>query len=74
MYEVAKALDIKTIVIFDLTRLGRDLFNLVETYQTLLKDGFTVPFIKHPELNAQPRNPIEEALRISIPGNAGCSG
>jgi len=66
MIEVARALDIKTIVVFDLTRLGRDLFDLVETYQALLKDGFTVLFVKHPELNAQPDSPLGEALRRAI--------
>jgi len=66
MVEVARALDIRTIVVFDLTRLGRDLFDLVETYQALLKDGFTVLFVKHPELNAQPGSPIGEALRRAI--------
>jgi len=66
LYEVAKALDIKTIIVFDLTRLGRDLFDLVETYQTLLERGFTVLFVKHPELNAQPGSPLGEALRKAI--------
>jgi len=66
MVEVARALDIRTIVVFDLTRLGRDLFDLVETYQALLRDGFTVLFVKHPELNAQPGSPIGEALRRAI--------
>jgi len=66
MYEVAKALDIKTIIVFDLTRLGRDLFDLIETYRALLEEGFTVLFVKHPELNAQPDNPLGEALRKAI--------
>jgi len=66
LYGVARALDIKTIIVFDLTRLGRDLFDLIETYRALLEKGFTVLFVKHPELNAQPGSPIGEALRRAI--------
>jgi len=67
LYETAKNLDIKNIVIFDLTRLGRDLFDLVSTYKRLLEEGFTIYFVKHPELNAtDPNSPISESLRKAI--------
>jgi len=66
MVDAARLLDIRTIIVFDLTRLGRDLFDLVETYRTLLERGFTVLFVKHPELNAQPGSPLGEALRRAL--------
>jgi len=66
LVDAARLLDIKTIIVFDLTRLGRDLFDLIETYRTLLERGFTVLFVKHPELNAQPGSPIGEALRRAL--------
>jgi len=66
LLEVSKLLDIKTIVVYDLTRLGRDLFDLIETYRELLEEGYTILFVKHPELNTKPDNPIGEALRKAI--------
>jgi len=66
LLQVAEALNIKTVVVYDLTRLGRDLFDLIETYKQLLEKGFTVLFVKHPELNAKPDSPISEALRKAI--------
>jgi len=67
LYEAAKLLDVKTIIVFDLTRLGRDLFDLIETYKRLLSEGFTVLFVKHPELNTTGSNtPVSEALRKAI--------
>jgi len=66
LMEAAKLLDIKTIVIYDLTRLGRDLFDLIETYRKLLSEGFNVLFVKHPELNAKPDSPIGESLRKAL--------
>jgi len=64
--EVARLLDVKTIVVYDLTRLGRDLFDLVETYKKLLEEGYNVLFVKHPELNARPDSPIGEVLRKAL--------
>jgi len=66
LVEAAGLLDVKTIVVYDLTRLGRDLFDLVETYKKLLEEGFDVLFVKHPELNARPDSPIGEALRKAL--------
>ncbi|MEM2499994.1 MAG: recombinase family protein, partial [Sulfolobales archaeon] len=54
MLEASKLLNTKTIICYDLTRLGRDLFDLVNTYKFLLEQGYTVLFVKHPELNAKP--------------------
>ncbi|MEM4535544.1 MAG: recombinase family protein [Desulfurococcaceae archaeon] len=66
LLEASKLLNIKTIVVYDLTRLGRDLFDLVNTYRALLEQGYNVLFVKHPELNAKPNTPISEALRRAL--------
>lgn len=66
LIEVSKVLGIRTIVVYDLTRLGRDLFDLVNTYRRLLEDGYTVLFVKHPELNARQDSPVGEALRKAL--------
>lgn len=66
LLEASKLLGIKTVVTYDLTRLGRDLFDLVATYRTLLEGGYTVLFVKHPELNAKPDSPLSEALRKAL--------
>lgn len=66
LLEASKLLDIKTIVIYDLTRLGRDLFDLIETYRKLLEEGYNVLFVKHPELNTKPNSPIGESLRKAL--------
>ncbi|MEM4592421.1 MAG: recombinase family protein [Sulfolobales archaeon] len=66
LLEASKLLGIKTIVVYDLTRLGRDLFDLVNTYRLLLEQGYTVLFVKHPELNAKPGSPVSEALRKAL--------
>ncbi|MEM5816088.1 MAG: recombinase family protein [Candidatus Aenigmatarchaeota archaeon] len=64
--ETSNLLNIKTIIVYDLTRLGRDLFDLVNTYKFLLEQGFNVLFVKHPELNAKPNSPVSEALRRAL--------
>jgi putative DNA-invertase from lambdoid prophage Rac len=66
LLEASRLLGVKTIVIYDLTRLGRDLFDLIETYRKLLEEGYTILFVKHPELNASPDSPIGEALRKAL--------
>lgn len=66
LIEASKLLNIKTIVVYDLTRLGRDLFDLVNTYKFLLENNYNVLFIKHPELNARPNSPVSEALRKAL--------
>jgi len=66
LLQASKLLDVKTIVIYDLTRLGRDLFDPVETYKKLLEEGYNILFVKHPELNAKPDSPIGEALRKAL--------
>ncbi|MEM4959046.1 MAG: recombinase family protein [Nanopusillaceae archaeon] len=66
MLEASKLLNTKTIICYDLTRLGRDLFDLVNTYKFLLEQGYTVLFVKHPELNAKPGSPVSEALRKAL--------
>ena len=66
LLDAARLLDVRTIVVYDLTRLGRDLFDLINTYRYLLENGFTVLFVKHPELNAKPDSQIGEALRRAL--------
>lgn len=66
LIEVSRLLDVKTIVIYDLTRLGRDLFDLIDTYRKLLSEGYNVLFVKHPELNTHPNSPVSEALRKAL--------
>ncbi len=66
LLDASKLLGIRTIVVYDLTRLGRDLFDVVGTYRYLLENGYTVLFVKHPELNARPDSPVSEALRKAL--------
>lgn len=66
LLEASRLLGIRTIVVYDLTRLGRDLFDVVGTYRYLLENGYTVLFVKHPELNARPDSPVSEALRKAL--------
>lgn len=66
LIDVSTNLGIKTIIISDLTRLGRDLFDLVTTYRFLLENGYTVLFVKHPELNTRPDSAISDALRKAL--------
>lgn len=66
LLEASRLLGIKTIIVYDLTRLGRDLFDVVGTYRYLLENGYTVLFVKHPELNARPDSPVSETLRKAL--------
>lgn len=66
MLRIAGFLGIKTIIVYDLTRLGRDIFDVVNTYKYLLENGYAVLFVKHPELNARPDSPIAEAMRKAL--------
>ncbi|MEM1891157.1 MAG: recombinase family protein [Thermofilaceae archaeon] len=66
LLDASRLLGIRTIVVYDLTRLGRDLFDVVGTYRYLLENGYTVLFVKHPELNARPDSPVSEALRKAL--------
>jgi DNA invertase Pin-like site-specific DNA recombinase len=66
LLKASELLDVKTIVIYDLTRLGRDLFDLIETYRKLLENGYNILFVKHPELNASHDSPIAESLRKAL--------
>jgi len=64
MYNAARLTGIKTIIVYDLTRLGRDLFDVISTYKLLLEEDFRVLFIKNPELNVvDSSSPLGEALR-----------
>lgn len=66
MYKSAKELNIKNIIIFDLTRLGRDTLDVLETLRRLEEEGFKVYFIEHTELNQFNNSIIGEAMRTII--------
>ncbi len=51
LLQAAELMDIKTIVVFDLTRIGRDIFDVINTLKYLYDKGFNILFVKHPELN-----------------------
>jgi len=54
---------IRTIIVFDITRLGRDLLDVMDTYKYLTEKGYNILFIKHPELNVIQASPLGEAIR-----------
>jgi len=54
---------IRTIIVFDITRLGRDLLDVLNTYKLLTERGYNILFIKHPELNVIQASPLGEAIR-----------
>ncbi len=55
---------VKAVVIYDISRLGRDMIDVVETYRYLTeKLGLSVLFVKHPELNVVQGTPLGEAIR-----------
>ncbi len=54
---------IRTIIVFDITRLGRDVLDVMETYKLLTEKGYDILFVKHPELNVVQNSPLGEAIR-----------
>ncbi len=67
MLRIAEELGIKTIVVHDLTRLGRDLFDVIETMRYLVERGYSVYFVKHPELNvAQEDSYVAQTMRRAL--------
>ena len=55
---------VKTVIIYDISRLGRDMLDVVETYRLLTeKHGLNVLFVQHPELNVIQGTPLGEAIR-----------
>jgi len=67
MYQYAKNNGVRTIIVYDLSRLGRDIFDVLQTYKTLLEDGFNILFVKNPELNVLDSNsPVSQAVRKTI--------
>jgi DNA invertase Pin-like site-specific DNA recombinase len=55
---------VKAVVIYDISRLGRDMMDVIETYRHLTEDlGLSVLFVKHPELNVVQGTPLGEAIR-----------
>jgi len=55
---------VKAVIIYDISRLGRDMMDVIETYRHLTeKLGLSVLFVKHPELNVVQGTPLGEAIR-----------
>ena len=55
---------VKTVIIYDISRLGRDMMDVIETYRHLTeKLGLSVLFVQHPELNVMQNTPLGEAVR-----------
>jgi len=54
---------IRTIIVFDITRLGRDVLDVMDTYKYLTEKGYNILFVKHPELNVVQNSPLGEAIR-----------
>jgi DNA invertase Pin-like site-specific DNA recombinase len=54
---------IRTIIVFDITRLGRDMLDVMDTYKYLTEKGYNILFVKHPELNVIQSTPLAEAIR-----------
>jgi DNA invertase Pin-like site-specific DNA recombinase len=54
---------IRTIIVFDITRLGRDMLDVMDTYKYLTEKGYDILFVKHPELNVVQTSPLGEAIR-----------
>jgi DNA invertase Pin-like site-specific DNA recombinase len=55
---------VKAVIIYDISRLGRDMMDVVETYRYLTEGlGLSVMFVNHPELNVVQGTPLGEAIR-----------
>ena len=55
---------VKAVIIYDISRLGRDMMDVIETYRYLTERlGLDVMFVKHPELNVVQGTPLGEAIR-----------
>jgi DNA invertase Pin-like site-specific DNA recombinase len=55
---------VKAVIIYDISRLGRDMMDVIETYRHLTERlGLGVMFVKHPELNVVQGTPLGEAIR-----------
>ena len=54
---------VRTIIVLDLTRLGRDMIDVLNTYKYLTEKGYDILFVKHPELNVVQASPLGEAIR-----------
>ncbi len=65
MYEFCKAYGINTILIYDLTRLGRSLTTAVESLKRLIDEGFNVYFIRH-NLKADLSDPASKVMIYTL--------
>jgi DNA invertase Pin-like site-specific DNA recombinase len=57
---------VRTIIVLDLTRLGRDMIDVLNTYKYLTERGYDILFVKHPELNITQTSPLGETIRRAI--------
>ncbi len=65
MYDFCKSYGINTILIYDLTRLGRSLTTAIDALKRLIDDGFNVYFIRH-NLKADLRDPASKVVIYTL--------
>lgn len=69
MIEFCEKTRIKTIIVFDITRLGRDLYDLILIMKWFQEHNYKVIFIKHPDLSIgvyQTSSPLEKMSKDVI--------
>lgn len=66
LVDAAEVLGVRTIVVYDLTRLGRDMFDILTTYRFLTERGFNIMFVSHPELNSTQPSGLADTMRKLI--------
>ena len=65
MYNYCKENDIKTILIYDLTRLGRSLVTSIQALKKLLDEGFEIYFIRH-NMKANLKDPTSKVMIYTL--------
>jgi DNA invertase Pin-like site-specific DNA recombinase len=60
MLDFCKQNNIRVIIVYDVTRLGRDALDTAKTVCELTANGFYIIFVADPELSLDPRLPPEE--------------
>jgi len=54
---------VRTIIVYDLTRLGRNAKDIMEVYDYLTSRGYNILFVKNPELNITIDSPFSDTIR-----------
>ncbi|RLF13156.1 MAG: hypothetical protein DRJ97_08460, partial [Thermoprotei archaeon] len=65
MYKFCRDNGVNTVLIYDLTRLGRSLIAAVEALRRLLKEGFQVYFIRH-NIKADLNDPASKVMIYTL--------